>query len=172
MQRPTTPRTANEKRGAVLVIFALVVVGLFAVMALMVDLGLATLTQRQMQTASDSAALEILRDRDHTRLNATNSGPAFTRDRRRRQYNTPFADAPFVAAVGTEVIPGQTNGAGAYIHHAAGPGGSSLPGVQRVASITAASGTAAGHQADHGTARNPVIRSSSVCIATSVVVSQ
>lgn len=104
-------------------LFALIAVGLFAIMALMVDLGLATLTQRQMQTASDSAALEILRDRDHTRLNATTSGEPYTRDRRRRQFNTPFADAPFVQRVGTEVIAGQTNGPGAYIHHAAGAGG-------------------------------------------------
>lgn len=122
MQHPTNKQSTNSKRGAVLVLFALIVVGLFAVMALMVDLGMATLTQRQMQTASDSTALEILRDRDHTRLNATNSGPAFTRDRRRRQFNTPFADAPFVQEVGTEVVPGQTQGAGAYIHHSAGPG--------------------------------------------------
>jgi Putative Flp pilus-assembly TadE/G-like len=122
MQRPTIKQSTTQKRGTVLVLFALIVVGLFAVMALMVDLGLATLTQRQMQTASDATALEILRDRDHTRLNATNSGPAFTRDRRRRQFNTPFADAPFVPQVGTEVIPGQTSGPGAYVHHAAGGG--------------------------------------------------
>jgi len=129
----------NRKQGAVLVLFALIVVGLFAAMALMIDLGLANLTQTQMQTASDATALEILRDRDHTGLNATNSGEAFVRDRRRRQFNTPFADAPFVPALGTEAATGEQHGGGAWIDITPGPGGLQA-GTRLVASGVSAPG--------------------------------
>lgn len=117
-----TATTDPQQRGAVLVLFALIVVGLFAITALMVDLGLARLTQRQMQTASDAAAIEILRDRDHTALNATHSGDPYARDRRRRQFNTPFADAVFLDRVGVDLAPGSRFGAGAHLEHVPGAG--------------------------------------------------
>jgi hypothetical protein len=56
------------RRGNVLVLFALLVFVLFAVAALVIDLGLALTTRRQMQTAVDSAALEGLRGRDDPAL--------------------------------------------------------------------------------------------------------
>jgi hypothetical protein len=54
----------QHRRGYALVIFALLFFCLMALGALVIDLGLARLTQRQMQSAVDSAALEGLRGRD------------------------------------------------------------------------------------------------------------
>lgn len=54
----------RRRRGNVLILFALMVFGLFAMAALVIDIGIARVTQRQMQTAVDSAALEGLRYRD------------------------------------------------------------------------------------------------------------
>lgn len=60
------PRTPVRRRGAVLVNFALTVFVLLGIAALTIDLGMALLTRRQMQTAVDTAALEGLRYRDET----------------------------------------------------------------------------------------------------------
>ena len=49
--------------GYVMVLFALLLFGLMAMAALVIDIGLARLTQRQMQVAATSAALEGLRGR-------------------------------------------------------------------------------------------------------------
>jgi len=51
--------SGRRRSGNVLVLF-----GLFAMAALVIDVGFARLTQRQMQTAVDSAARERLRFRD------------------------------------------------------------------------------------------------------------
>jgi hypothetical protein len=58
------PRTAESRPGNVLVFFAFIVFAAMAVGGLVIDLGSARLTQMQMQTAADSAALEGLRFRD------------------------------------------------------------------------------------------------------------
>lgn len=50
----------NRRRGVVLVWFVLVLFVVLAIAALVVDLGYALLTQRQMQTAAGAAALEAL----------------------------------------------------------------------------------------------------------------
>ena len=47
-----------------LVLFAILLFGIFAMATLVIDLGIVRVTQRQMQTAADSAALEGLRFRD------------------------------------------------------------------------------------------------------------
>jgi len=61
---PPRDRSANRHRGYVIVIVALLMFGFMALAALVIDMGVARLTQRQMQTAVDSAALEGLRFRD------------------------------------------------------------------------------------------------------------
>jgi hypothetical protein len=53
-----------RRRGYTLVFFAMLMFALMGLAALVIDLGFARLTQRQMQTAVDSAALEGLRWRD------------------------------------------------------------------------------------------------------------
>lgn len=53
-----------RRRGYTLAIFALLMFGMMGLAALVIDLGFARLTQRQMQTAVDTAALEGLRYRD------------------------------------------------------------------------------------------------------------
>lgn len=54
----------RRRRGNVLILFALMVFGLFAMAALVIDIGFARLTQRQMQSAADFAAIDGLRFRD------------------------------------------------------------------------------------------------------------
>jgi hypothetical protein len=54
----------SSRRGAVMVQFAMLAFGFFALAAVVIDMRLASYTQQQMQTASDSAALEALRQRD------------------------------------------------------------------------------------------------------------
>ena len=52
-------KTRGHNRGGyVLVLFVLLLFGIFAMAALVIDIGFARLAQRQMQTAADAAALE------------------------------------------------------------------------------------------------------------------
>ena len=51
----------RRRRGYVLVFWAMMLFGLMGLAALVIDIGFARLTQRQMQTAADAAALEGLR---------------------------------------------------------------------------------------------------------------
>ena len=53
-----------RRRGYSIALLALLLFGMMALAALVIDLGLARLTQRQMQTAVDAAAIEGLRYRD------------------------------------------------------------------------------------------------------------
>ncbi len=67
--RELTPRGScrlrpRDRKGTVLIVFALIVFGVLAIGALLVDMGYARLTQRQMETGTASAALEGLRFRD------------------------------------------------------------------------------------------------------------
>ena len=60
-------RTAIRRRnrdGNVLVVFGFLVFACMAIAALVIDVGFARLTQHEMQTAADTAALEGLRYRD------------------------------------------------------------------------------------------------------------
>ncbi|MGF1572226.1 MAG: pilus assembly protein TadG-related protein [Sumerlaeia bacterium] len=56
--------STSRKRGVVLVIFAISLLIIFALAALAIDMGILRLTQRQMQTASDGAAIRGLQLRD------------------------------------------------------------------------------------------------------------
>ncbi|WP_231742416.1 TadE/TadG family type IV pilus assembly protein [Stieleria varia] len=61
---PASPRFArggDGRGGYVMVLVAMMLFGLFAMAALVIDLGFARLAQRQMQSAADAAALEGLR---------------------------------------------------------------------------------------------------------------
>ncbi len=63
---PARNQPNEPQRGAVLVLFALLVFGLMAMAALVIDMGMASATQGQMQSAVDSAALEAMRGRNTT----------------------------------------------------------------------------------------------------------
>ncbi|MGI9474799.1 MAG: pilus assembly protein TadG-related protein [Rubripirellula sp.] len=55
-------RTSSKRRGGyVMVLLAMLLFGLMAMAALVIDMGFARLTQRQLQTAANTAALEGLR---------------------------------------------------------------------------------------------------------------
>ena len=70
---------SQHHAGYTLVLFAMLMFGLMGMAALVIDIGFARLTQRQMQTAVDSAAIEGLRFRDDPGL------PEADRDEARRQ---------------------------------------------------------------------------------------
>lgn len=57
-------RRRRRRQGYVLVLVAMLLFGLMAIAALTIDVGLARLTQTQLQAAADTAALEALRRRD------------------------------------------------------------------------------------------------------------
>jgi hypothetical protein len=70
MSKPTKSkrmhrRNTRTRHGYALVLFVFLMWVFVGLAALVIDLGLVRLTQRQMQTAADSAALEGLRFRDH-----------------------------------------------------------------------------------------------------------
>jgi len=56
--------SGRKRHGNVLVLFAILLFGIFAMATLVIDLGIVRVTLQQMQTAADSAALEGLRFRD------------------------------------------------------------------------------------------------------------
>ena len=60
-KRSIQTRTSHRRGGYVLVLITIMLFGLFAMAALVIDVGFARLAQRQMQSASDAAALEGLR---------------------------------------------------------------------------------------------------------------
>jgi len=60
-KRTTRLNRRSRRGGYVLVLVALLLFGLMAMAALVIDIGFARLAQRQMQTAADAAALEGLR---------------------------------------------------------------------------------------------------------------
>ncbi len=57
-------RGSTRRSGYVMVLFAMLLFGIMAMAALVIDIGFARLAQRQMQSAADSGALEGLRFRD------------------------------------------------------------------------------------------------------------
>ena len=61
-----SPRKFNrsDRRGTVMILFAMIVFLVMAIAGLVIDMGLVRVTQRQMQTATDSAAIEGLRGTD------------------------------------------------------------------------------------------------------------
>lgn len=65
-------RATDRRGGYVLILVVLLLFGIMAMAALVIDLGYARLTQRQMQTAVDAAALEGLRYRDSLWPEASN----------------------------------------------------------------------------------------------------
>jgi len=80
-----TPRKNRQRhwprrRGAVLALFAVLLFAMLPLMALVIDLGIARVTRRQMQTAANMAALEGLRHRDDP--NCTEPGE---KERKRRE---------------------------------------------------------------------------------------
>ena len=85
------------RQGTVLVLFAMLIFALMAMAALAVDMGLLIDTQRQMQSAADSAALEGLRWRDDTTASSllNPSQPTYTQDQVRRQLASDLATRIF-----------------------------------------------------------------------------
>jgi hypothetical protein len=68
-------RNTRTRHGYALVLFVFLMWVFVGLAALVIDLGLVRLTQRQMQTAADSAALDALRFRDHFPVEWLNANP-------------------------------------------------------------------------------------------------
>ena len=72
-------RRGPKRDGYVLVLVVMLLFGIFAMAALVIDIGFARHAQRQMQTAVDSAALEGLRFRDQVPPGNSGSDPDLAR---------------------------------------------------------------------------------------------
>lgn len=116
-------RGRGARSGAVLVLFALIVFGIMGFAALVIDLGVARLTQRQMQVAADGMALEVLRERDLAR-DVASEADWYQRDQRRRTRNARIASWHFMQrpVLGNEGDVQDSYGAGAYIVMTGGTG--------------------------------------------------
>jgi hypothetical protein len=113
-----------EHRGTVLVWFALIVFAFLGLAALVIDMGLARLSQRQMQSAVDVAALEGLRWRDELPPDADTTD---TEQERREQARSVIIDLFADNA-------GRRYGAGPVIQLS--PGVSDLNALQTIESAT------------------------------------
>ena len=87
------PRFAR-RTGSTLVWFAMILFGLMGLAAIVIDMGMMRLTQRQMQTASRTAALEALSLRDSVD-GTTFAGRTVTSDTQRRQAAADRVSAVF-----------------------------------------------------------------------------
>src|SRR5579872_3537332 len=100
-------RQRRPRRGNTLVMFVVLTFGFLALAALVIDLGFARLTQNQMQSAADSAALEGMRNRDLYLLNPSydpaNPDPGQVFDQNRRDMANNVVET---------VFDGNTSGAG------------------------------------------------------------
>ena len=91
--RKNRQRRWPRRRGAVLALFAVLIFALLPLMALVIDLGIARVTRRQMQTAANTAALEGLRHRDDPAAKQREMARAIVRelyhenDQASRQFN-------------------------------------------------------------------------------------
>lgn len=119
MQRTTDSTHEHARRvarrGVVLVFFALFVWIVMGIAALVIDQGVARLTQRQLHSAADGVALEAMRDRDQARnVEEIND---FFRDRRRRVRANRFSSWHFTPELVTGVTDpgGIFRGGGAFI---------------------------------------------------------
>src|ERR1700757_3448811 len=89
----------RRRRGSALILFAMLLLGLMAVAALVIDLGIVRFTRVEMQAKADEAALEALRGNDPDALlaldAANQSGP-----RRHIEYSGGIAmtDTNYLAA--------------------------------------------------------------------------
>ena len=84
-------RATGRRGGYTLVFFVMIVFAFMALAAVVIDLGLARLTQRQMQSAVDAAALEGLRLRDDPRI----ALDPVARDEHRRQMASQLVACTF-----------------------------------------------------------------------------
>jgi len=104
----------SPERGVALVLVAMIAFALLGIMAINIDLGMVSMTQTQMQTAVDVAAIEGLRMRD-----ASRDDPYFERDLQRRLLASRAAamvfDTDFVDDTGAIGDPPGTLGAGPVV---------------------------------------------------------
>ena len=92
---------AEERRGVVLVFFAVFFLALFGLMSVVVDFGIVRLTQLQMQNSADVAALEGLSGRD---VDLANPAAA---DLARRELASGFAAAVFDEDLNRDTAPAE-----------------------------------------------------------------
>lgn len=112
-----------RRQGTVLVLFALIVVVVLGTIGLVIELGTVRLDRDRMQSAADSTALEILRERDFD-PEGFGASEREARDHGRRERNKQIASWVFDEEL-LESYPLQEQGAGSYIdlrsEHPQGP---------------------------------------------------
>lgn len=109
-RRRTTDRT---REGTVMVLFGLIMVAILAMVGVAIEMGLVCITRDRMQSAADSAAREILRERDYAASVAAEDDDPL-RDHERRQRNSLFAPWSYDSADMLEAYEPSEQGAGHY----------------------------------------------------------
>jgi Flp pilus assembly protein TadG len=114
----------GRRKGYVLVLVVLLLIGLMAMAALVIDIGFARLTQRQLQSGSDSATLEGLRGRGTVAYGQRQTNAA--------QFVAWQFDDDLSTANGDTGIAGDGNafGAGPLVEFTGGVGDSSIVASQ------------------------------------------
>ena len=96
IQRVAENVTEQKRAGYALVFFAMLLLGIMAMAALVIDIGFARLTQRQMKQATDAAALEAIRKSDvETATSHVYAGRTAATDIGRRQAAADLVTALF-----------------------------------------------------------------------------
>lgn len=108
-----------RRRGTVLLFFAMILVVVLGLLAVVVELGFVRADQRRMQSAAATTAREVLRERD-LRVGPGAEDPA-ARDLGRRERNRLFASWTFADELDTAYAP-EPQGAGAWIEMLPGQG--------------------------------------------------
>ena len=127
-RRGRAGRRRRERRGVVLVLFAMLTFVVLAIAALTIDLGMARLTQLEMQGAVNSAALEGLRFRDNNPWDpATVSAQGTTVGAQELDTDRRQAASAVVTQIFTDdTVNGITFGAGPVVQLSGGVGDPSL----------------------------------------------
>ncbi len=119
-------RNSVKRGGYVMVLFAMLLFGIMAMAALVIDIGFARLAQRQMQTAADAAAFEGLRGKGLPDFDYE------TRQANAEQFVTWHFDDDLDETNGDKGIAGQGGafGAGPIVEFSGGAGDPSLSASQ------------------------------------------
>lgn len=132
MRRVRRTVGGSRQRGAVMLLFAMILGAILGTIAVVIELGLLRTSRERMQSATDSTAMEILRERDFYTSDAELIDPV-ERDYRRRSRNRWYASWVFASqhaggeAVGlNSTYAEQEQGAGAYIDMTGGSGNHNL----------------------------------------------
>lgn len=107
-------KTQSDRNGTVMVLFVMLTVVILGTIGLVIEMGMVRATRERMQSGADSAALEILRERDYSPAGESYPDDK-TRDHARRERNRHIAAWPFADEILPEYTEESVEGPGLYI---------------------------------------------------------